>query len=191
MKRASMWTVFAVILAATLVFAPLVVAQGNGNSGGDNETNVGITVEAPLEGVAGITETLVKDLDLVVNPSTGAVTDYVTLTVEVNQVTARVGIHAEISNKNQLKIKWYNLLENGHFLIGKDGVSGSPGAKGNSWDFGEVAFFEPLTPADLGSHTFEIPITVDLSAGETLDKKGIPAGSTGKATIVWTVVIGI
>jgi len=184
MKRASTWRLFAVILAVTLVFTPFVVAQGGGN-----ETNVGITVEAPLEGVAGITETVVKDLDLVVNPSTGAVTDYVTLTVEVNQATGRVGIYAEISNKNQLKIKWYNLLENGHFLIGEDGVSGSPGAKGNSWDFGEVAFLEPKTAADVGVHTFEIPITVDLSAGGMADKKGIPAGSTGKATIVWTVVI--
>ena len=187
MKRTSMWRFFAVILAVTLVFTPLVVAQGGGNSGGDNETNVGITVEAPLEGVAGITETLVKDLDLVVDPSSGAVTDYVTLTVEVHQATTRVGIYAEISNKNQLKIKWYNLLENGHFFI--NGISGSPGAKGNSWDFGEVAFLEPKTAADVGVHTFEIPITVDLSAGGAVDKKGIPAGSTGKATIVWTVVI--
>jgi len=189
MKRAGTWTLFAVILVATLVFTPLVVAQEGGQSGGDNETNVGITVEAPVEGVAGITEILVKDLDLVVSPNPGTVTDYVTLTVEVNQATTRVGIYAEISNKSQLKIKWYNLLENGHFFI--NGISGWPGAKGNSWDFGEVAFLEPTTAADLGPQTFEIPITVDLSAGGTVDKKGIPAGSTGKAAIVWTVVIDI
>lgn len=188
MKRASMWTAFAVVLVATLVFTPLVVAQGNGQSGGDNETAVGITVEAPTEGVAGITETLVKDLDLVVSPSSGAVTDYVTLSVQVNQATSRIGIYAQIANKNQLKIKWYNLLENGHFFI--NGISGSPGAQGSSWDFGEVAFLEPTTAEDVGEHTVEIQITVDLTAGGQVDKKGIPAGSTnGKATIIWTMVV--
>jgi len=187
MKRASMWTVFAIIVAATLVFTPLVAAQGNGQSGGANETNVGITVETPPEGVAGITETLVKDLDLVVSPNSGVVTDYVTLTVQVNQATSRIGIYAEIGNKSQLKIKWYNLLENGHFFI--NGISGWPGAKGNSWDFGEVAFLVPTTADDVGEHTVEIPITVDLTAGGEVDKKGIPAGSTGKATIIWTIVV--
>jgi len=188
MKRVYLWIGLVGLMTFLLIASNLsIVAQGNGQSAGDNETNVGITVEVPLEGVAGITETLVKDLDLVVSPNPGEVTDVVKLTVQVNQAATRVGIYAEIENKNQLKIKWYNLLEHGNFLI--NGKPGTAAATGPSWDFGEVAYIEPQSAADVGVHTFEIPITVDLTAGGTVDKKGIPAGSTGKAKIVWTVVI--
>lgn len=188
MKRANTWIVFTVVLAAMLVFPTSIMAQGNGQGNGNNETNVGITVNPPTTGGGAILQsTDVTTLDLVVSPDNPQATDTVTLTVHVNQAVSKVSVSAEISNKNHMKIKWYNLLENGHFLI--NGFSGYPGTKGSSWDFGTV-WDSTGDFAAKGDHTISIPITVDLTAGG-MDPYNIPEGSTnGQATIVWTLTIG-
>jgi hypothetical protein len=155
----------------------------------ESETNVGITVEPPSSGGGAIIEsTDIADLDLIVSPDNPLASATVTLLVHVDQAVTSINIGAEISNKSSLKIKWYNLLTKGHLLIG--GSPGAPGAKGNSWEFGTVwKSLEEGVAA--GDYKIEIPVVLDLTAGDTVNPRDIPAGSTnGKATIVWTITVG-
>ena len=173
------------ILVALLmsVCVSLIVLAGN-------ETNLGITVEPPSSGGGAIIEsTDVADLDLVVSPDNPLASSVVTLIVHVDQAVTSISIGAEISNKSSLKIKWYNLLENGHLRIGE--TPGAEGDKGNSWQFGTVwQSTEEWLPA--GDYEIRIPIELDLTAGGTVNPRNIPEGSTsGKATIIWTITIGI
>jgi hypothetical protein len=154
-----------------------------------SETNLGITVEPPSTGGgADIVSTDIADLDLIVSPDSPLASSVVTLLVHVDQAVTSISISAEISNKSSLKIKWYNLLENGHLLIGDS--SGGPATKGNGWQFGTV-WQSTSTGVAAGDYSVEIPIVLDLSAGGSVNPRDIPAGSTnGKATIVWTIVVG-
>lgn len=159
----------------------------------ESETNVGVTVEPPSSGGGAIIEsTDIADLDLVVSPDTPLDSATVTLSVHVDQAVTSINIGAEISNKSSLKIKWYNLLENGHLSIG--GSTGAAGTKGNSWEFGTVWEFSgdpPGTGVDVGDYEIPITIELDLAAGGTVNPRNIPAGSTnGKATIIWTITVG-
>ena len=176
----------ALIVLFVLICVPLVVLA-------DSETNLGITVEAPASGGGALIEsTDVAALDLVVSPDTPSASAIVTLLVHVDQAVTNINIGAEISNKSSLKIKWYNLLENGHLFIG--GSSGGPAGQGNSWQFGTVWQFsgEPAgTGVSAGDYEIEIPIVLDLTAGGTVNPRDIPEGSTnGKATIIWTITVG-
>jgi hypothetical protein len=165
-----------------LVCVPLVALAAT-------ETNLGVTVEPPASGGGALIEsTDIADLDLVVSPDNPLASSIVTLMVHVDQAVTSISIGAEISNKSSLKIKWYNLLENGHLLIG--GTPGAAGDKGNSWQFGTVwQSTEEWLPA--GDYEIQIPIELDLSAGGTVNPRNIPEGSTnGKATIIWTITVG-
>lgn len=166
-----------------LICIPLAVLAGN-------ETNLGITVEPPSTGGGALIEsTDIADLDLVVSPDNPLASSVVTLLIHVDQAVASISISAEISNKSTLKIKWYNLLTNGHLLIG--GNPGAPAEQGNSWQFGTVWQSSEEWVA-IGEHAIEIPITLDLTAGGTVNPRNIPEGSTnGKATIVWTIIVGV
>jgi hypothetical protein len=179
MKSSKKWSI---VLAALLLVCAYIGALG------DSETNIGVTVDPPASGGGVMIEsTDISNLDLVVSPDNPTATAIVTLLVSVDQAVASINVWAEISNKNQLKIKWYNLLENGHLLIG--GSAGGPGDKGNSWQFGTV--WSSGVPVGVGEHPVEIPVVLDLSAGGAVDPRNIPAGSTnGKATIIWTVTVG-
>jgi len=156
----------------------------------ESETNVGITVEPPSSGGGAIIEsTDIADLDLVVSPDNPLASATVTLSVHVDQAVTSINIGAEISNKSSLKIKWYNLLEKGHLLIG--GSAGAAGTKGNSWEFGTVWQSSEVRVA-AGDYKIEIPVVLDLTAGGTVNPRDIPAGSTnGKATIIWTITVGV
>ena len=170
------------IVLLVLVCVPLVVLA-------ESETNLGITVEPPSTGGGAIIEsTDLSDLDLVASPDTPSASATVTLLVNVDQAVSSINIGAEISNKSSLKIKWYNLLENGHLLIG--GTSGAPGG-GNSWQFGTV--WQSTGPwVAVGDYEIEIPIVLDLTAEGSVDPRNIPEGSTsGKATIIWTITVGV
>jgi len=172
----------ALIVLLVLVCVPLVVFA-------ESETNLGITVEPPSTGGGAIIEsTDLADLDMVASPDSPSVSATVTLLVHVDQAVASINIGAEISNKSSLKIKWYNLLENGHLFIGES--FGSPGGQGNSWQFGTVwQSTEPWIP--VGDYEIQIPIELDLTAGGLVDPRNIPEGSTnGKATIIWTITVG-
>mgnify|MGYP000041112845 CR=1 FL=1 len=175
------------------VLAPVALGtsqgQGKGASGGDNQTAVGITVEPPSSGGgAWIQATKVADLDLTVSPDNPRATAVVELEVHVDQAVAQISIYATITNKNHMKIKWYNLLENGHFLI--NGNPGTAAGKGPEWEFG-VVWQSTDSPVMPGDYVIQIPIELDLTAGGKVDPRIIPAGSTGgKAVIVWTLVIG-
>ena len=175
------------IVLLVLVCVPLIVLA-------ESETNLGITIEPPSTGGGAIIEsTDLADLDLVASPDTPSASATVTLQVNVDQAVSNISIGAEISNKASLKIKWYNLLENGHLLIG--GISGGPGSQGNSWQFGTVWQFSgepPGTGVSSGDYQIEIPIVLDLTAEGTVNPRNIPEGSTnGKATIIWTITVGI
>lgn len=159
-----------------------------------NETNLGITVEPPSTGGGALIEsTDIADLDLVVSPDNPLASSIVTLLVHVDQAVSSINIGAEISNKASLKIKWYNLLEEGHLFIG--GSSGDAADQGNSWQFGTVWQFSgepPGTGISAGDYEIEIPIALDLTAGGTVNPRDIPEGSTnGKATIIWTITVGV
>ena len=182
MKRAHGWSVLVVALAAMLLFTPSIMAQGN------NETTIGITVEPPSTGGgAMIQRTEVSNLDLVVSPDNPTATATVTLVVYVDQAVSKISISAEISNKNHMKIKWYNLLENGHFLI-KDNPGSS--TQGSSWGFGTV-WESTGDNASAGEYRVDIPVVLDLTAGGAVNPRDIPAGSTNSnATIVWTLTVG-
>ncbi|MCK5247350.1 hypothetical protein KAR02_10650 [Candidatus Bipolaricaulota bacterium] len=165
-----------------LVCVPLIALA-------DSETNLGITIEPPSTGGGAIIEsTDIADLDLVVSPDNPLASSIITLLVHVDQAVTSISIGAEISNKASLKIKWYNLLENGHLLIG--GSAGAPAAQGNSWQFGTIwQSTEEWVP--IGDYEIEIPITLDLTAGGTVNPRNIPEGSTNdKATIIWTIIVG-
>ncbi len=172
----------ALITLLMLICIPIVVLAGS-------ETNLGITVEPPSTGGGAIIEsTDIADLDLVVSPDNPSASAIVTLLVHVDQAVTSINIGAEISNKSSLKIKWYNLLENGHLLIG--GSSGGPADHGNSWQFGTV-WQSTGEGVPAGDHEIQIPIVLDLTAGGSVNPRDIPAGSTnGKATIIWTITIG-
>ena len=182
MKPLKKWSI---VLAALLVACAYIGALG------DSETNIGVTVEPPASGGGVIIEsTDISDLDLVVSPDNPTATAVVTLQVSVDQAVVSINVGAEISNKNMLKIKWYNLLENGHLLIADE--PGGPGEKGNSWQFGTVwSSTKDGDSVKAGEYGIRIPIVLDLTAGGTVDPRNIPAGSTnGKATIIWTVTVG-
>lgn len=176
----------ALIVFLVLACIPLVAFA-------DSETNLGITVEAPASGGGALIEsTDIADLDLVVSPDTPSASAVVTLLVHVDQAVTSISIGAEISNKSSLKIKWYNLLENGHLFIG--GSSGAAANQGNSWQFGTVWQFSgepPETGVSAGDYEIEIPVVLDLTAEGTVNPRDIPEGSTnGKATIIWTITVG-
>lgn len=158
---------------------------------GGNETNVGITVEPPSTGGGAIIEsTLVSDLDLAASPDSPMDKAMVNLLVNVDQAVTSVSIQAEIANKSKLKIKWYNLLENGHLRLGDAGLTGMAAEKGNAWQFGTVWQSEKeWVPA--GQLEVSIPVVLDLTAGGTVEPRNIPAGSTnGKASIIWIITVG-
>lgn len=181
MKPLKKWSI---VLAALLVACAYIGALG------DSETNIGVTVEPPASGGGVVIEsTNISDLDLVVSPDNPEDSADVTLVVSVDQAVASITVWAEISNKSKLKIKWYNLLENGHLLIG--GSAGGPGEKGNSWQFGTV--WSSGGPVGVDPPTFDVtvPVVLDLTAGGAVNPRNIPAGSTnGKATIIWTIMVG-
>lgn len=188
MKRAHGWSVLVVVLATMLVFTPLSVAQGQGQGNTSGQTTVVVTVDPPSSGGGAIIQrTEVSNLDLVASPDNPTATATVTLLVYVDQAVSKISVSAEISNKNHLKIKWYNLLENGHFLI-KDNPGSS--TKGSSWGFGTV-WESTGESVSAGEYRIDIPVVLDLTAGGTVNPRNIPAGSTNpNTTIVWTLVVG-
>ncbi|MGB2984167.1 MAG: hypothetical protein WBC63_09990 [Candidatus Bipolaricaulia bacterium] len=177
------WTSSRIVLVLLASISLSLAALAGG------ETNIGVTVEPPTTGGgADIQSTDIADLDLVVSPDSPLASSMVTLLVRVDQAVASISIGAEIANKSKLKIKWYNLLENGHLLIG--GTPGGPADTGNGWQFGTVWQSEG-TGVAAGDYEIQIPIALDLSAGGSVNPRDIPAGSTnGKATIVWTILVG-
>ena len=181
------WISFKTLITLlVLVCVPLAVLA-------DSETNLGITVEAPASGGGALIEsTDIADLDLIVSPDTPSASAIVTLLVHVDQAVTSINIGAEISNKSSLKIKWYNLLENGHLFIGES--FGAAADQGNGWQFGTVWEFsgDPEGTGVLpGDYEVEIPIVLDLTAAGTVNPRDIPEGSTnGKATIIWTITVG-
>lgn len=180
MRRSTAFTVLTVVLLLT----GLSVAGF-----ASNETNLGITIEPPSTGGGALIEsTDIADLDLVVSPDNPIGSSMVTLLVHVDQAVTSINIGAEISNKSSLKIKWYNLLENGHLLIG--GSAGAPADKGNGWQFGTIwQSTDAWLPS--GDYEIQVPIELDLTANGTVNPRDIPEGSTnGKATIIWTITVG-
>lgn len=190
MNSATKWSsMIATFIVICCLAAVPVLADADGSTGDRGSTNVGITVEPPSTGGGAIIQsTEVASLDLVVSPDNPLDSSVVSLLVRVDQAVQQVSISAEIDNKNQMKIRWYNLLENGHFLI--NGVTGAAAGHGSGWSFGTVWQSEGDSVPS-GDLAIEIPVAIDLTAGGTVNPRDIPAGTTnGKATIVWTLVVG-
>lgn len=194
MKRACRWATLAVMLTALLIaFTPSIMAQGNGQGAGNSETTIGITVLPPSTGGGAEITTVETSLDFEVSADNPVVTHVVTLNVNVKAAVTNITIYAEIPNKNHMKIKWYNLLENGHFKIGAEGEEGKTGTsgKGSTWTFGTVynsgGFVNQTETADLA---IKLSVELDLTADGNVNPYNIPAGSTnGNATIIWTLIV--
>lgn len=192
MKRACRWATLAVMLTALLIaFAPSIMAEGNGQGTGNSGTTINITVLPPSTGEGAEVTTVETSLDFEVSADNPVDARVVTLNVKVLLAVGNITIYAEIPNKNHMKIKWYNLLENGHFKIGKEGKTGTSG-QGSTWTFGAVYNSGGHVNQTEKGQEMGIPLSVelDLTADGNVNPYNIPAGSTnGNATIIWTLIV--
>jgi len=178
------------LTALLIAFTPSIMAQGNGQGAGNSETTIGITVLPPSTGEGAEITTVATSLNFEVSADEPVDTHVVILNVEVLAVVTNITIYAEIPNKNHMKIKWYNLLENGHFKIGEEGKEGKTGSsgQGSTWTFGAV--YNSGAPVYTDGLEIKLSVELDLTADGNVNPYNIPAGSTnGNATIIWTLIV--
>lgn len=176
------------LTALLIAFAPSIMAEGNGEGTGNSGTTINITVLPPSTGEGAEVTTVETSLNFEVSADEPVDARVVTLNVKVLLAVGNITIYAEIANKNHMKIKWYNLLENGHFKIGKEGKTGTSG-QGSTWTFGAV--YDSYGPVDAKGLGIPLSVELDLTADGNVNPYNIPAGSTnGNATIIWTLIVG-